>query len=185
MPAPVPLDHPDPPLADGVVALRPWSADDLAAFVAMHDDPDVARFTPLASPYTEAHGRAWLTAEPGRRIAGDELALAVHAAGGGAVGSIGLRPDPDDREIVEVGYVVAAHARGRGVATRAVRLAVGWAIETWRPERMQLTTTIDNAASHRVAERAGFRREGVLRAWAANRGRRVDLVMWSRLPGDG
>lgn len=158
---------------------------DLAAFVAMHDDPDVARFTPLATPYTEAVGRAWLEAEPGRRLAGEELALAVTAASGEPVGSIGLRPDADDRDIVEVGYVVAAGARGRGIATRAVRLAVGWAIETWRPARVQLTTTPDNAASHRVAERAGFRREGVLRAWAENRGRRVDLVMWSRLPGDG
>lgn len=158
--------------------------DDAAAFAAMHDDPDVARFTPLASPYTEGHARTWLQAEPERRLDGAELALAV-VAGGAPVGSIGLRPDADDREIVEVGYVVAAPARGRGVATRATRLAVGWAIERWRPARLQLTTTVDNVASHRVAERAGFRREGVLRAWAETRGRRVDLVMWSRLPGDG
>ena len=52
------------------------------------------------------------------------------------------------------------------------------------PARMQLTTSVDNPASQRVAERTGFRREGVLRAWAENRGRRVDLVMYSRLPGD-
>lgn len=184
MPAPVPLDHPHPPLTDGVVSLRPWSEADLAAFVAMHHDSDVARFTPLATPYTEADGRAWLAAEPGRRVAGDELALAVFEEGGEAIGSIGLRPDPHDREIVEVGYVVAAPARGRGVATRAVRLAVEWALREWRPARVQLTTTSDNVASHRVAERAGFRREGVLRSWAQTRGRRVDLVMWSRLPGD-
>jgi RimJ/RimL family protein N-acetyltransferase len=183
VPAPLPLDHPDPPLTDGVVALRPWSVEDAEALVAICDDPDVARFTPLASPYTEADARAWLAAEPGRRLGGDELALAI-VADGAAVGSIGLRPDADDREIVEVGYVVAAPARGRGYATRAVRLAVGWAIERWQPARMQLTTTVDNGASHRVAERSGFRREGVLRSWAQNRGRRVDLVMWSRLPGD-
>jgi RimJ/RimL family protein N-acetyltransferase len=66
-----------------------------------------------------------------------------------------------------------------------VRLAVAWAIDRWRPARVQLTTTPDNVASHRVAERAGFRREGLLRAWARDRGTRVDLVMWSRLPGDG
>jgi RimJ/RimL family protein N-acetyltransferase len=184
VPAPVPLRHPDPPLTDGVVGLRPWSERDLAAFVAMHDDPDVARFTPLATPYTEADGRAWLDAEPGRRLTGDELALAAHEADGGAIGSIGLRPDADDRGVVEVGYVVAASARGRGVATRAVRLAVEWVLQEWRPARVQLTTTPDNVASHRVAERAGFRREGVLRAWGRTRGRRVDLVMWSRLPGD-
>jgi RimJ/RimL family protein N-acetyltransferase len=183
--APIPLDLPDPPLADGVVRLRPWRANDVAALVAICDDPDVARFTPLASPYTEADARIWLAAEPGRRRAGDELALAVLDAAGTPVGALGLRPDPDDREIVEVGYVVAAPARGRGLATHAVRLAVAWAIDRWRPARVQLTTTPDNVASHRVAERAGFRREGLLRAWARDRGTRVDLVMWSRLPGDG
>jgi RimJ/RimL family protein N-acetyltransferase len=180
----VPLVHPEPPLTDGVIGLRPWSLDDMAAFTAMHDDPDVARFTPLATPYTAAHARTWLEAEPGRRLNGDELALAVVVGGSAPVGSIGLRPDPDDRDIVEVGYVVAAAARGRGIATRAVRLSVDWVIDAWRPARVQLTTTVDNVASHRVAERAGFRREGVLRSWAVNRGRRVDLVMWSRLPGD-
>jgi RimJ/RimL family protein N-acetyltransferase len=183
VPAPVPLPQPDPPLSDGIVELRPWSMDDLTAFARMHDDPDVARFTPLASPYTAAHARAWLEAEPGRRMEGAELALAV-VADAAVVGSIGVRPDADDREIVEIGYVVAAPARGRGIATRAVRMTVEWAIERWRPARVQLTTTLDNVASHRVAERAGFRREGVLRAWAASRGRRVDLVMWSRLPED-
>ena len=184
MAVPASFDHPDPALTDGVVGLRAWAMDDLAAFARMHDDPDVARFTPLATPYTAAHARAWLEAEPDRRIEGAELALAVLAGPGAPVGSVGLRPDPDDREIVEVGYVIAAPARGRGLATGAVRLAVGWAIERWRPARVQLTTTIDNVASHIVAERAGFRREGVLRAWAQTRGRRVDLVMWSRLPGD-
>ena len=77
-----------------------------------------------------------------------------------------------------------APARGRGVATAAVRLLADWMLREWRPARMQLTTSVDNPASQRVAERAGFRREGVLRAWAENRGRRVDLAMYSRLPGD-
>jgi RimJ/RimL family protein N-acetyltransferase len=150
----------------------------------MYDDADVARFTPLPAPYTHADGRAWLEADLGRMQAGEELSLAIHAAGDGPVGSIGVRPDADDRDVAELGYVVARPARGGGIATRSVRLVAEWALREWGAARLQLTTSVDNAASQVVAERAGFRREGVLRSWAQTRGRRVDLVMYSRLPGD-
>lgn len=184
MPAPIPLTYPAPRLTDGTVVLRPWTDADLDDIVRMHDDPDVARFTPLATPYTEMNARRMLDAVLGRLLSGEELALAVEVDGGGAVGSIGVRPDDLDREVADVGYVVAAHARGRGIATRAVRLVAAWAIAEWRLARLQLTMDAANAASARVAEQAGFTREGVLRSWAETRGRRVDLVMWSRLPGD-
>jgi RimJ/RimL family protein N-acetyltransferase len=49
---------------------------------------------------------------------------------------------------------------------------------------MQLTTHLDNPASQRVAEKAGYTREAVLRSWAEQRDTRVDLVMYSLLPGD-
>jgi RimJ/RimL family protein N-acetyltransferase len=167
-----------------MVVLRPWTDADLDDLVRMHDDPDVARFTPLATPYTATNARRMLDAVLGRLLSGEELALAVEVDGGGAVGSIGVRPDDLDREVADVGYVVAADARGRGIATRAVRLVAAWALAEWRLARLQLTMDEANAASARVAQQAGFTREGVLRSWAENRGRRVDLVMWSQLPGD-
>ena len=49
---------------------------------------------------------------------------------------------------------------------------------------MQLTTHLDNPASQRVAEKAGFTREAVLRAWTEQRGTRVDLIMYSLLRTD-
>ena len=54
--------------------------------------------------------------------AGEELSLAIHEAGHGPVGSIGVRVDDGDRDVAELGYVVARPARGRGIATRSVRL---------------------------------------------------------------
>jgi RimJ/RimL family protein N-acetyltransferase len=50
--------------------------------------------------------------------------------------------------------------------------------------RLQLTTHLDNPASQRVAEKAGYTREAVLRSWADQRGERVDLIMYSLLPGE-
>ena len=80
--------------------------------------------------------------------------------------------------------MVAPSARGRGLATAALRLVSRWALRDLGVARVQLTTHLDNAASQRAAERAGFQREGVLRSWEELRGRRVDLVMYSLVAAD-
>jgi RimJ/RimL family protein N-acetyltransferase len=184
VPAPVPLSYPDPPLGQGAIALRPWQEADQEVMVAICSDPDVARFTRVPEPYSEADARAWLDALPGRLEAGEGVTFAITEGGGTPVGSIGLRIDPSDRDIAEAGYMVAPAARGRGVATTALRLAARWAMRDLGVARVQLTTHVDNPASQRVAERAGFRREGVLRAWEELRGERVDLVMFSLVGSD-
>jgi RimJ/RimL family protein N-acetyltransferase len=184
VPAPVPLSYPDPPLGQGAIALRPWQEADLEVMVAICSDPDVARFTRVPEPYSEADARAWLDALPGRLDAGEGVTFAITEYGGSPVGSIGLRIDPSDREIAEAGYMVAPAARGRGVATTALRLASRWGLRDLGIARVQLTTHLDNEGSQKVAERAGFRREGVLRSWAEIRGARVDLAMYSLLASD-
>ena len=81
---------------------------------------------------------------------------------------------------------MAREARGRGVATRALRLAARWILGHEGIERLQLRTDALNVPSQRVAEKAGFRREGVLRSVHYNPrlGRRIDFVMFSLLPGE-
>jgi RimJ/RimL family protein N-acetyltransferase len=58
-----------------------------------------------------------------------------------------------------VGYLLAARARGRGVATCATRLLARWGFDRLGLERLELTCGPDNVASQRVAERCGFTRE--------------------------
>ncbi len=84
----------------------------------------------------------------------------------------------------ELAYVVAPEARGRGLARGAVRLLGDWAFAALRLQRLQLRIDPENEASHRVAARAGYTREGVLRSSFVVRGRRTDVVMYSRLPSD-
>jgi RimJ/RimL family protein N-acetyltransferase len=76
--------------------------------------------------------------------------------------------------------------RGRGIASRAVRLAARWALEDCGVARLQLRADVRNEPSQRVAEKAGFTREGVLRSsrYSARQGRRVDFAMYSLLPGE-
>jgi RimJ/RimL family protein N-acetyltransferase len=80
---------------------------------------------------------------------------------------------------------MAATARGRGVCTRALRLLSRHALDDLGLQRLQLVADPDNVASQRVAEKAGFRREGVLRAHLRHPDGRIrDSVMFSLLPGD-
>jgi RimJ/RimL family protein N-acetyltransferase len=84
-----------------------------------------------------------------------------------------------------VGYWVAPQARGRGVASDALVTLSRWAFESLGMGRMELATDPENVASQRVAEKAGFEREGILRALLPERdGGRRDGVMFSLLPGD-
>ncbi len=170
---------PQPPLSDGVVTLRPWREDDAPALAAAADDPDVARWLPdLPSPYTLADAEAYITARPAGFAAGTDLAFAACDADG-LVGSAGIpRRDPRNG-VSEVGYWIAAGARGRGLATRAVRLLVAWAFDGLGDGRVELMAGPHNLASCRVAEKAGLRREGVLRGREATRdGGRRDLVVY-------
>ena len=84
-----------------------------------------------------------------------------------------------------IGYWCAPEARARGITTRALRLVSRWGLEELGLGRVELITDPDNTASQRVAEKVGFRREGILRSHLLHPdGRRRDSVMFSLLPGE-
>jgi RimJ/RimL family protein N-acetyltransferase len=90
----------------------------------------------------------------------------------------------DTRAVAEVGYWVARGVRRRGVATRSVRLTSSWALRSLGIARLELMTRVENVASQGVAERAGFTREGVLRAYMTHGCGLSDVVMFSMIPAD-
>jgi RimJ/RimL family protein N-acetyltransferase len=103
---------------------------------------------------------------------------------GRVVGAIDVGVDERNRT-GHIGYWCARDARGRGIATRALRLLYRYALDELELERLDLITDPDNRASQRVAEKVGFRPEGVLRSLLLHPdGRRRDSVMFSLLPGD-
>ncbi len=171
--------RPERPLSDGVVALRAWREEDVAAVVRICQDPEIARFTRVPSPYTEEDARGFLG-----RHEEEELGFAIVDADDHdeVIGSIGLRDDGEGRG--ELGYLVAAQARGRGVASRAVRLLAEWAVTEAGRARVQLYTRVDNPASQRAAEKAGLRREGVLRAYMLLKDERHDAVIFGMTSED-
>ena len=167
------------------MSLREWRSDDVAAMAAMLNEPAIVRWTRVPSPYSERDGLDFVTNGDTERERGEGINLGVFdAAGEELLGSISLRIATWADLRAQLGYLVGAHARGRGVMPRAVRLLTRWGFETLGLERIEILVHPDNAASQRVAEKAGFHREGVLRSYTRVKDERFDMVAFSMLPGE-
>ncbi len=166
--------------------LRPWRDSDVPQMVEACQDPEIPLWTAVPDPYTEDDARAWVRGEIGSgEPPGDRVSFAVS--------------DPDDDARLtaamsiqrifrghsgEIGYWTAPWARGRGVMTSAVRLLARWAFGEFDLRRIELVIAVENTGSNRVAEKAGFTREGVLRQYRENKGVWRDHYMWSLLRGE-
>jgi RimJ/RimL family protein N-acetyltransferase len=179
---------PDPPLSDGAVLLRPWEERDVHDIAIACSDDEIARWLDqVPQPYTDADAREYVAMTRQAWKDGTMSAFAITDGETGEVlGSIGIHWLEPGQSVGEVGYWVKRDARGRGVASRALRLVASWAIESCALQRLQLRADTRNVASQQVAEAVGFTREGVSRSirYNARQGRRVDFVVYSLLPGE-
>jgi len=164
-----------------VIALRAFVLDDVPAVTTACQDPLVARFTTVPTPYGEQHARDWILGQEERRLVGRALDLAVaDAVSSALLGAVGLGDIDWEHGRGEAGYWVAPEARGRGVATRALRLLTAWALgPPLGLARIQVTVDVANVPSVRTAERAGFVRDGPPRL-AERKGRRWEVFVLSR-----
>ena len=83
-----------------------------------------------------------------------------------------------------LGYWVRSDATGKGIATRAARLLVHFAVNDLDLLRLEIIVAVGNSASQRVAEKIGAVREGVARNRLRVRGQPTDAVMYSFIPAD-
>ena len=147
------VSPPDPPLGDDVVGLRPADERDLPAIEAGINDADVVRW--IGPP--EATPEGVLALNRARWAAGSPT-FAIHEADGACVGLIWINRGSENPSVGYIGYWLLPEARGRGLATRAVRLISGWALRELGTSSLAITTDIANARSQAVAERSGFHR---------------------------
>lgn len=169
-----------PTLHDDTVRLRPPEAGDAVAIAVAVQDPDIPRFTTVPSPYTVADALAYIEHSRASWSSGDAAPFVIVDAGHGTLlGSIGLHDLATTARVPHVGYWVAAPARGRGVATRALRLVAGWALEDLAVDRLELFTFVENERSQRVATHGGFTCEGI-QAFVDHPTGRDELMVFSR-----
>ncbi len=166
------------------ITLEPLDTRHEHALTRLIADPGVLRFTRIPEPPPENFARTWIERYRTARVDGSAEGFAAVDAVGQFVG-LGLAPEinPTAREL-ELGYIVAAEARGQGIATEILRQLTAWALRELGALRIYLIIDVENHASLKVAERCGYVREGVLRSIHVKQGKRSDATVWSRLPSD-
>jgi RimJ/RimL family protein N-acetyltransferase len=174
---------PGAPLRDGTTILRPWRESDIPALIAACQDAEIARWTRVPSPYGEAEARHYQATREAAVAAGAMAPFAIADADeeDRLLGSISLLRIAWEDARGEVGYWLAAEARGHGHATRAVRLICAWGFRQLGLGRIELLAASGNPASQRVAERTGFRREALLRSHTVGKHERQDMVAFGLL----
>jgi RimJ/RimL family protein N-acetyltransferase len=179
---------PPPVIEAGPLVLRPFAEDDIGWVCEVSQDPAVQRnLAELFAPYRREHAEffvrrmtlaAW---DEGRRA---EF-LVASAADGARLGRVGLDLRPHEPGAAEIGYWMDPRARGRGVATAAVRALCRWAFTAPDLALIEWRGVVGNLPSRRVAEKAGFLIEATLRRRLIHRGQRVDAWVGSLLRPDG
>jgi RimJ/RimL family protein N-acetyltransferase len=165
------------------VRLVPFGREHLAGFNAMLHDPDVIRYTRVPEPVPDRFAESWAARYEAGRSDGTRDNFAIVDADDAFCG-VAVAPAIDrDEQTAELGYVVAADARGRGVAAEALRQLTDWAFEQGLV-RLYLLISEQNPASKKVASRAGYRFEGVMRSVYMKPGVREDTEVWARLSSD-
>lgn len=148
--------------ADGLL-LRPWTADDAPVLVTAYSQPEIARYNRRTMD-DEAEARGWVAAWSARWQDESGANWAVCNGVGDVLGRAALSRLNLYEGEGELGYWVLEAERGKGVASRAVRALEQWSFGVLGLQRLQLSHSVRNEASCRVAGKAGFALEGTRRS---------------------
>ncbi|WP_217181674.1 GNAT family N-acetyltransferase [Streptomyces sp. AC495_CC817] len=168
-----------PVLSGARVVLREWRESDVSVVQEASRDAMIPSITTVPRTAGEPEALAYIRRQHDRLRSGAGYAFAIADGEDRAVGHIGLFFAEGAR--ATVGYWIAASVRHRGYAVDALTAVTSWAMTLDRLDRVELYIEPTNAGSIRVAERAEYEREGLLRAWKRIDGRARDMYMYSRL----
>jgi RimJ/RimL family protein N-acetyltransferase len=178
------LRPPDPMLADDAIRLAPLTRAHEPDLATLVEDENVRTYTRVPTEPPPDFPGTWLGSyEQGWRD-GSRAGFAIETHEGEFLGlGLFVRIEAEGRQ-GEIGYIVGPAARGKGVATRTLRLLTEWGFSELGLERIELWIDVTNTASERVAERLGYVREGVLRSYWFKEDIRRDFGIWSLLRTD-
>jgi RimJ/RimL family protein N-acetyltransferase len=174
------------PLTNERVLLRDAAERDIPeVLIAYQDDPALfARLGRERPPSAAELGQA-AENEAAERTAGRSAEFTILSPGSDVCrGQVNVHHVDWENARGELGIWVSPQSRGMGLGSGALRLLAAWLMRDCGLERVELLTEPDNERMLRAGHSAGFVHEGVLRAYALERGRRIDLAILSLVPGD-
>jgi ribosomal-protein-serine acetyltransferase len=175
-------------LGSGAIVLRPFSLDDAEAIydAVMASRNELGRWLSWCHPdYTIQETVEFLAARGDAfQREGEHGFAIVERSSGQLVGATGINQLDRAALRANLGYWLRTSATGRGFATQAVRLVARWALEEHGLERIEIVAAMGNAASQRVARRAGARFEVVARRRLRVHGVQHDAAVFSLVRED-
>jgi len=129
--------------------------------------------------YSIEETRAWIEHCGVARARGSEFHFVIEDSAGAFLGTCGLNQLRPEHRMANLGYWVRKSAAGRGVATQAVRRLAEFAFRETELVRLEIVVALDNAASMRVAEKAGAIREGIAHQRLRLHGRSQDAMVYA------
>ena len=177
------LIPPEPPLTDGEIVLRMRRAADIAAIAEASRDPETQRRLNDGPLSEEAQRETVARTEQQWETGRAAPFVIADARDDRPLGLLNLQLR-EDEEVANLAVSVFPEARGRGIASRALRLGALWGLRDLGLARVAAEAAVDNHASIRAIEKAGFQREGTLRAHCKTHGERHDCVMFSLVASD-
>jgi [ribosomal protein S5]-alanine N-acetyltransferase len=141
------------------LVIRPWQPDDRPAFASLMSHPDVTHYVHGGRAYSEAEVDEWL-ARQARQLAEDGVCMGalIEKSTGHLAGLAGTQPLGTTGNL-EIGWILAREAWGRGYATEAGGAAMRHVLETLARPRVVAIIDPDNEPSKRVAARLGMKYE--------------------------
>lgn len=147
----------------GGFTLRPPRVEEADQALALLSDPAVALWNPAPNVTDRDTAVAWCRRGADWTSGKHSTFSIVDRATDRLMGNISLFAIDREQATAQVGYRIAAHARGQGLATTALGAVCAWAFEEHRLFRIELHHAVENTGSCRVAAKAGFTCEGTLR----------------------
>lgn len=176
-------------LSDGTISIRRYGAEDIPVLFEAARESAGESFTRWMPWYHEQYAiedsSAFILHCEEAWVKGEEYGFGVFDAGtGDLLGGVGLNQFNRDHKFANLGYWVRSSRMGRGVAPAATLLTARFGFEDLGLNRVEIVVAAGNVRSQRVAEKAGARREGVLRNRLMIGGRLHDALMYSLTPAD-
>lgn len=174
-------------IAAGAYQLQPWGPHDAQEVFEACQDPDIQRYTTVPSPYALSDAEFFVGPLSTKGWEeGTKASFSVkEALTGRVMAAVDLHAINPRLRSCEIGYWCSPWARGQGVMTAAVRAISAWGFGSGLVDYIGWRAVVGNEGSRKVAEKAGFRIESVMRAEYLNHdGTRADSWYGSLLNGE-
>jgi RimJ/RimL family protein N-acetyltransferase len=165
--------------------LRTFTPEDTKSVHQACQDPDIQRWTTVPSPYEWQHAAEFTeqTVPDGWRNSTMCTFAVLPREGGPLMGSVAVTMRTFSGTW-EIGFWTGKEHRGRGVTAESVTAVSHWAFMRLGATRLEWRAEVGNTASRAVAQKAGFRMEGEMRAALLNKDTLRDVWVGGLLPSD-